>query len=164
MATVKTTTLSPIDVARFWSSVDVRGLHECWDWRGGSFGPGGHGRFALKNGRIATHRAAFELVRGAVPEGKWVLHHCDNPKCCNPKHLYAGSHADNTQDAVDRRRMASGERNGNTKLSEDQARFIRKNPLRLTGEQLAKRFNVASSTISYIRNGRSWKYLEDGAR
>lgn len=48
---------------------------------------------------IGTHVAAWEATHGPVPKGLWVLHHCDNPICCNPGHLFLGTAADNTQDS-----------------------------------------------------------------
>lgn len=106
-----------------------------------------------------AHRIAYELLVGPIPESMFLLHSCDNRSCCNPAHMRPGTNAENMQDMVDRGRAASGGRNGRTKLSEEDVHYILANPDGLSGEALAKRFGIASSTVSYIRTGRSWKYL-----
>ena len=58
----------------------------------------GYGRIQIEDYPHGTHRVAFELAYGPVPEGLKVLHHCDNPPCCNPEHLFAGTTKNNTDD------------------------------------------------------------------
>lgn len=85
---------------RFWEKVDIRGLDECWLWvgRGPSWQ---HARIRLggKEGpNEGVHRVAWILTYGQIPEGLWVLHRCDTPRCVNPKHLFLGTVFDNNQD------------------------------------------------------------------
>lgn len=63
-------------------------------------------------GRTAAHRFSYQLHKGSIPFQMWVLHHCDNPGCVNPDHLFLGTAEDNVQDRVDKRRSAFGDRNG----------------------------------------------------
>lgn len=81
---------------RFWRQVE-RGAG-CWEWVGVR-SKKGYGKFPLSRGdtRLA-HRYAWELVRGPIPDNLCVLHHCDNPSCCRPDHLFVGSRADNNAD------------------------------------------------------------------
>lgn len=95
---------------RFWDKTDRRG--RCWLWLAardrkgyGKFGVGtlGHDR------RVeSAHRVAWELTRGPIPGGMYVLHHCDNPWCVNPDHLWLGTRADNAADMVAKGRSTKG--------------------------------------------------------
>ena len=91
--------------ARFWGGVDRCGPDECWPWPD-SFSPRCHGQTNWRGKRPLAHRVAWELTHGPIPEGLWVLHRCDVPACCNPAHLFLGTHADNMRDMVAKRRHA----------------------------------------------------------
>ncbi len=80
-------------------------LGQCWEWKGKKTRPG-YG-FTRSKGRVFyAHRMAWEFENGKpVPPGKMVLHHCDNPACIRPEHLYIGTHADNMRDAKERGRI-----------------------------------------------------------
>lgn len=82
---------------RFWQKIDIRGEDECWEWQGAIEKRDGYGRCTVgKEGR--AHRAAWMLTNGPIPAGLIICHHCDNRKCCNPRHLFLGSHQDNQRD------------------------------------------------------------------
>lgn len=127
----------------------------CHEWTGHVM-PNGYGQ-VRHNGTAYAHRVAYELHRGAVPEGLYVLHRCDNRKCVNPEHLFLGTFNDNMADMVEKQRQAHGERNGHAKLTDDQVRAIR----RAVGTQreIAKQFGVTPSLISMIRSRRIWRLV-----
>ena len=107
---------------RFWEKLPVeRDPDKCWEWKGCDNGYG-HGQIGSggKHGKmILAHRVAWEFANDQkIPEGKQVNHHCDNPPCCNPDHLYVGTQADNMKDMARRNRRvpARGDNHGNTKV------------------------------------------------
>lgn len=87
------------------------------------------------------------------------MHTCDNPKCCNPKHLVDGTHAENAADRERKGRSyrCPGERNPNAKLTDDDVLIIRQ--LNDTQENIALRFNVSACLISRIKSRKCWKHI-----
>jgi hypothetical protein len=87
----------------FWTNVDKSG--ECWTWTGSlSRGTSGYGSANAPGRRVHAHRLSWELANGPVPDGLWVLHHCDNPPCVRPDHLHLGTQSENLRAAVSRGR------------------------------------------------------------
>lgn len=82
---------------RFWSKVKMGEPDECWEWQA-YFRGGGYGGFQWLGKPWKSHRVAWILTNGEVPDGLWVLHTCDNPACCNPAHLWLGTRSDNVRD------------------------------------------------------------------
>lgn len=75
----------------------------CWDWQGG-LDKDGYGAFSYAGKTYKAHRMALELQGIKIPKGHYVCHHCDNPSCVNPDHLYVGTPADNVRDMMQRNR------------------------------------------------------------
>jgi len=92
---------------RFQAKVDRSGGPDsCWLWTGARI-LSGYGVLMVDGRRRYAHRFAYELAHGPIPAGLFVCHRCDNPKCVNHAHLYAGSHADNMRDKVSRGRTSA---------------------------------------------------------
>lgn len=155
---------------RFIDKVDkLSSVNGCWLWTGNvtSSGYGKVGLGSTSSGDVLAHRLSWELVNNKpVPKGMYVLHHCDNPLCVNPNHLFVGSQADNIQDMLAKGRCrhpnpARGERNGNSKLTESQVIDIR--VLLASGKSalsIGKLYGVCHSTILDIRNRVIWATVD----
>lgn len=147
---------------RFWAKVDRRGSDECWEWQGTRHDAYGYGVFHRSDGSTRAHRIAYELTSGPVPDGLLVCHHCDNPPCVNPAHLFLGTSTDNNRDRDAKGRAAStvGELNGSAKLTEADVNRIRE--LLASGRSdrsIAREYGVGPTQIGRIRTGRLWQHL-----
>jgi len=142
---------------RFWPKVDKSG--DCWEWTGCRH-PEGYGRFNPYGEIINSHRFIFELEGSDIPSGMIVCHHCDNPPCVNPDHLYLGTHMDNTRDKINRGNQLRGEDHPRSKLSEENVKEIRDGIANgIECKFFAKQFNLSTSNISSIKNRKSWKHI-----
>lgn len=152
--------IEPTLEMRFWSKVNVRKAGQCWDWTG-SRRKSGHGQF-LSRGLSTTVAPAIALILTGTPrpKGQLALHHCDNPPCCNPNHLYFGTHQDNNNDAWSRERMPVGQDRHASILTNEQVLAIRKRSHEgELSKNLALEYGIHPTTISNIINGRRWKHL-----
>ncbi len=145
-------------VRRFWSRVQRGTPSECWPWHGHR-NPKGYGLFWDGERTTVAHRFAYRLQHGSYP-AELVCHRCDNPPCCNPAHLFAGTDSDNQRDCVAKGRRAHifGENNNRVILTLRQVVEIRERYA--AGEyavELAREFTVSQATISAICGGRNWK-------
>lgn len=103
--------MKPVE-ERFWSLVSVGPPDVCWEWLGYKTKKG-YGQLPVMHPHRRAHRMAFELSGGRLKPGEVVLHRCDNPPCCNPRHLFAGTQLDNVRDRQSKGRQAKGESSGN---------------------------------------------------
>jgi len=151
---------------RFWAKVDKQGPDECWEWQGAKI-PKGYGQIREGghcNKSLLAHRVSYELAHGPIPAGKFVCHHCDNPSCVNPAHLWIGTNAENLHDMIDKGRGADrrGERAGGVKLIEQDVHEIRRMLSRAISQTvIAKKYGVAQVTISMIKTGKTWSWLKE---
>ena len=98
---------------RFWKKVEAAYGGSCWQWLGTTNNVG-YGWLYSPGGALLAHRISWEMFKGPVPVGLHVCHHCDNPGCVNPDHLFVGTDKDNAQDREKKGR--SGWQNGNRRI------------------------------------------------
>jgi len=137
-----------------WKKIDIKSDNDCWEWVG-YVENCGYGRMCFDYRNHLVHRVVYELIYGPIPEGMLICHHCDNKKCCNPKHLFLGTQGDNMRDMWKKYR----EGNGLRKLTTNHVVEIRK--LYLTGKyyqwELGEMFGVDQSNICDIINNKIWR-------
>jgi hypothetical protein len=154
--------LTPVQEARFWSKVSIGDPDECWPWLG-CRNKKGYGVVRVNRWDLTSHRVSFTLSYGIILSDTNVCHSCDNPPCCNPEHLFLGSHEDNQHDKMEKGRGPNGEKNGHAVLTEDQVIAIRgKHRPGKRGfgcNALAAEYGVDRTTVSDILNGSTWKHL-----
>lgn len=128
----------------------------CWHWTGQK-NAAGYGMIWKDRKAQRAHRISYALFRGPLNADQVVCHHCDNPQCVNPDHLFKGTRLDNNRDAAKKGRTPLGEKHGNSKLTEAQVRLIKHSSKSLS--ILAKKFGVSKTTINNIKRGRGWGWL-----
>lgn len=143
--------------------IDKKSEDECWNWTG-HLDSSGYGRIAVDGKSILAHRIIWTLINGEVPIDKpLIIHTCDNRRCCNPKHLKAGTHQDNMDDKVERNRCyrpPTGENHPLCMIPDIIVEEIRKeynNNKKTTIVKLAKKYNVSKSETSRIVRNESRK-------
>jgi len=149
---------------RFWRKVDQSGANGCWNWTGGTHKKG-YGTLHKGDGDsrpVATHRLSYIMHTGDIPDGMYVMHTCDNPRCVNPAHLVLGTASDNVRDMWEKGRAkpkgVKGEAHLKAKITEDDVRMIRADKTR-SNHELARLLGVSPNAVRYVRIGRTWTHV-----
>ena len=148
----------------FWSRVSKS--NDCWEWTAGR-STSGYGRFSYVGQTINAHRFVYEVVVGSIPKDGYVCHHCDNPGCVNPDHLFLGTAADNSADMVQKGRAARnanpryGTDNSSAKLDPEKVGEMRR--LRFDDEweyrPIAAKFGVTPRAAWMAINRKTWAHI-----
>ena len=144
--------ISEKDKERFLKKTKRNEETGCLEWQAYTASKG-YGHFGLNGQVVLAHRFSYTLFVAGIPEGKLVMHSCDNPKCVEPSHLLIGTNADNMKDMTDKGRA-------NRLFGEDhsRARFSKEtidNIIEAKGfhADIAKRFGCSASYVGLLKNG-----------
>jgi len=180
--------LSEKDKERFWSKVSkggplpdqfnphYSGLDRCWNWLAGVAGSG-YGVFTVNRKAFSSHRIAYFIERGDIPLGMFVLHRCDNRRCCNPTHAFLGKNSENTSDMYIKGRGSftgsdfltahpelklRGSAQPRSKLTEVIVTEMRRRAAtKESGASLARAFGVTKEAANSAICGDTWAHLPD---
>lgn len=142
---------------RFWDRVNAGGPDECWPWKG-NISQRGYGilhRAKIRK-NLRANRLSFAIHNGPIPDGMMVCHTCDNPSCCNPKHLYAGTNQDNVNDREARGRSVTPPHIA-PKLTDEQAIAVFRSQKNIS--TLSREYGVDRGAIRRIKAGVSYKRI-----
>lgn len=147
---------------RFWERISGLSITECWNWTA-SKKKDGYGQVKFEGRMQLSHRISYSLAIGKIPTGLKVLHHCDNPPCCNPFHFFLGTDADNSADKISkgRDRHAVGSKVAQSKFTEAQVLEIRAShvPYKNSANKIAKQLGVHKSSIEKILQRITWQHV-----
>ena len=159
--------IDPIE--RFWRYANPRGESDCWEWMS-TLDTKGYGRMIVKRRQVSAHRFSWELHKGSIPKGLHVCHHCDNPRCVNPTHLFLGTQQDNMDD-MNRKNRGRHPLGGvhivrpsstyRCKLSEALVGEIRERYTQgnISMRTLAHEYGVSKSAITSVVTRRTWRHI-----
>ncbi len=151
-------------IASFWSKLKVGTPEDCWEWLA-YINKTGYGWMNIGGKKSKPAHRVSALIHGlikSIDDVAHVLHKCDNTKCCNPHHLFIGTHADNMRDKAikgrARTRPQHGETNPMSKLTQNEVNLIRGLyfSANFSQSKLAKKFGVRQPHISRIVNQVRW--------
>lgn len=152
--------MGDVSAELFWHQVEIGSANECWPWKGGK-DKDGYGKFR----RSRAHRLAFFLTHGRWP-GPCCRHSCDNPPCCNPAHLLAGTQTQNRHDCVSRERHAFGSKHGMARLNEASVTVARALYFwsGFTRDEIANELVVSPVTVGQALRFETWARVDFGER
>lgn len=134
----------------------------CWQWTASTCS-GGYGTFNLNGKTVGSHRVSYLLHKGDIPKGLDICHTCDNVKCVNPDHLFLGTHRDNMQDMILKKRghKARGSAHSQTSLTDKEVLEIRYlySTSSYTMLELGSKFRVSKATIHRIVRRIYWTHI-----
>ena len=141
-------------IERFFEYVKI--TESCWIWTGGRYTSGGkylyekaYGRFKDNYECWLAHRWSYKTFVGPIPDGMKVLHHCDNPPCVRPDHLFLGTLSDNMRDMAEKFRFSPH------KLIDEQVLSILADTR--TQMEIAQDNHISQNMVSKIKLRQTWK-------
>lgn len=144
----------------------------CWEWnRSRNTRRGGYGQKTVNYKVHSSHRLSYLIFNGDIPGDMLVCHKCDNPPCCNPDHLFLGTHKDNAVDAWGKGRMPlpsyipRGNAVWSSKLTEsDVLTIFEKLTKGVPSIEIQNEYNISRQTVYKIGKKLTWKHLWTDAK
>jgi hypothetical protein len=161
-----------VRIADFWSYVNKNGpipkhcphLGPCWIWLKSCLKSGGYGQFNINGDMWRAHVLSYVLTRGDIPDGIWICHHCDNPKCVNPDHLFPGTPQDDMTDMIKKGRAKHAFCETHPSSLHTDAQIANLKAWLLEGKtskaRLGRMFNFDRSSVTKIGKGLLWKQVQ----
>lgn len=171
---------------RFWEKVQKSDGDGCWLWTASAMKKG-YGQMSVPGGMARAHRISYELHYGPIPDGMFVCHTCDNPRCVNPAHLWLGTNSDNLHDAIRKGKFQTAKRKAGPKKSWVTARarygpsgrppgdragtklkaaqvieIIAEFKAGMRPQRIAAKYGVSGGAIDGILYGRNWRHITGG--
>lgn len=145
---------------RFWSKVNIGDPDECWEWQAARTRLG-YGAFSVRHATARpAHIIAYELICGEITNGLEVCHTCDNPPCCNPNHLFLGTHKENMEDMANKGRSVSGIKSHLSRHSEDSIIKVRElfdSGIGIT--DISRQTGIPVVTVWNVSHRKTWKHI-----
>ncbi len=135
---------------RFERSYEKGSEKVCWPWIGART-TAGYGTIGRDCKTLLAHRVAYIKVNGPIPDGMHICHHCDNPRCVNPNHLFCGTASDNSVDMIRKGRQPR------QKLCELDVWLVRN--VDCTAKKIAEFLGISTGYAYDIRYRRAWKHV-----
>lgn len=149
---------APRSTRQFWDFVDTSG--DCWIWTGPTIKKG-YGAWCGQGVKSLAHRYALGLLEPCPDPSLFACHHCDNPPCVNPNHLYWGTVQDNTRDRDERQGVPN---KGNFKTHCNQGHALTGDNLRIVGKEKRRWCRTCDNERSRLRMAAKRKAARDGSR
>lgn len=137
--------------------------NECWECFSHSKKGGNNNSYVSIRAygkQTYLHRESYRTYNGEIPSGMVIMHTCDNPKCCNPKHLKIGTHKDNVDDKVSKNRHTFGETNGMCKLKKEEVlQILEYKKMGNTEQKISELIKTSKSNVHNILSGKTWSHI-----
>lgn len=156
--------LTTEDIVRFWNLVHVKTASKCWLWKSDRIGK--YPNFKVKRVQYTATRVSYFIATSADPGSMLVCHKCDNPKCCNPSHLFVGTHKANRLDCAAKQRLnpQKGSKRPKAKLTESIVSEIKSDVASgIPQANLARKHKVSPAVICGIIDGSRWKHVKESS-
>jgi hypothetical protein len=146
---------------RFFAKIRKNDSTGCWEWTA-QRDRCGYGRISKNQKPAIAHRVSYEMHKGPIPHGAFIMHSCDNPACVNPDHLSPGSHKDNMADMALKGRSPRGAMHPRPCAVLTERDVIEIRAARgVTQKMLGAKYGVGQDQISRIRAGKRWGYVQE---